>query len=335
MPPEPEKPDFGTFAHRSAPIALVLMLAASVLAALHREGILFSAGAVATAIIAFFIGMIAVSHDWSACSLCTQPPRTLATAEARTRLARKIHRFRTDKFLMLLLVAHAVLPKPYMEPWWTVFPAAVFYAVTVFACWLYSKRVMMHKKHLDECGAEWCRAGLNRKPGTLRSRRELWCGHYGMQIIMLLTAGICTVNLLPQHEDWQLRTAYGILLLLLGLVIINMMFTHLQEPCLRCVKSLPDNGSQLAEARMGRLKMYHHAGPVLLVGSLLMWFVSMALAGTPGAKVLIVAVSVLLVLWAVLSRLHAPVKPWCPWCKDGGGEHECEHTPDPNTQVPA
>jgi hypothetical protein len=332
-----EPADTGAFIHRAKALPLPLAALAATLTALHAQGIAYTIGGVVLWLLAVVMLTTAAEHDWRACSLCDGPPRAEATPEARARLARRDHSRAwrlTERLVIAALLLHAVLPKPYMDPWWTPIPAAVLYLLTSVLLGRAAYVHTVHRRNREECHVEWCRAGLDRKPG--HRRFDMWSGHYGVWTIAVLAPTACALGLYSQvHHSLHLKAVYGLSLLVLGMVTGQMVIVHADEPCVRCARSLPSNGGDAAERRMRWLRLFHQTGPWLLVCACLSWVASWALAGHAVAKVAVCAAALTLVVWAVLSRVHAPVRPWCPWCRDDDGDDAHTLTPDPSTHVPA
>lgn len=331
-------PDHSSFVHRARHSAAPAAAIASALTVLHERGIAFAVGAVVAWLLTFLFYGMAADHDWRVCPLCARPPRSMSTADRRVRLARRQHsrpRKKLWKLTIVALLAHAFLPKPYMDPWWgKMIIAGVYLAVAV----MFGRNLIAtgrHKRHREDCPVEWCRAGLEDAPGlTWRKRRHMWTGHHGVWLLALLAPVVCTVGIYCMHyPSIVLKAAYGLLTYMLISVVVSMFGQHYGDLCLHCRP--PSHGSQTAEARMRWLKLYHQAGVGILCGAFTAWAASWMTAGTEAAKILICAAALSVVFWAVLERIHSPVKPWCPWCKDDGGEDADADVPDPTTNVPS
>ncbi|MFB6881449.1 hypothetical protein ACFCY8_11520 [Streptomyces noursei] len=331
-------PEMAAFAHRGRHLMVPAALTAAALSVLHDQGLAFSLGAACAWLLFGWFATFAAGHDWKACSLCAQPPRALATSSARARLARRHHGrvIRAgEKYLLDLVIAQAVLPKPYMTTWWTKVIAAVVYFLTAMVIATSMVRMHRHPRYRDECHVEWCRAGLDRKPGLSKLRRlHQWTGHYGVWLICVQAPATCVLGLLAeQHHGLATGTFYGIALILTGRVAIAVAL-HSMEPCLHCARHLPANGGEAADRRMRWLRLFHVTQVWLLAAAFLGWAASWVLAGHVAAKVLVCASAFAVVAWAVLARVHSPVRPWCPWCRDGGGEEADADTPDPAHSAP-
>ena len=326
-------------AHRAGRLVAPCAAIASVLTVLHGLGIAFSIGA-ATAWMAFaFLSGFRSGHEWLTCSYCTQPPRVVATREARAKLARWVHSYLAKacaKYPLGLVIVHAVLPKPYLDPWWAKAAAAGVYLLIALVV---SSSMLSLKQHLqvrEECHVEWCRAGARRNPAPSVSRRVgAWAGHHGAWLLGVLAPALCALGLgTAHHHSTPVAICYGVGLVLVGWVVMNVVLTHIGEPCVRCVGGLPTNGGETAERRMGRLRLFHMIRYWLLGGAFCAWVVSWILAGSVPAKVLVFGATVSIVCWAVLERIHSPLRPWCPWCREHGGEEVEDTVPDPTCNAP-
>lgn len=333
---DPEDP--GAFVHRSRHLLLPLAAIAAALTALHARGLAFAVGGVAAWLMAVTVLMVAASHDWRACSLCDRPPPYHATPEARARLARRHHaprlRRQAHAVLIGLLLLHALLPKPYMRPWWTVAPAAACYLLVAYTVARFALTYDRHRMYREECHVEWCRAGMDRPP---RNRPvSMWIGHHGLWMVAVLAPAVCALGLLAQrHPVYGLQGGYAVALLALAFVVLEMILGHADRPCLLCARLLPSNGGEAAERRHPWLRRYHRLRSGLLGAAAVTVILSWVTAGTTLAKALVCASALTVVAWAVLDRIHAPVRPWCPWCRDDDGDDATVPTPDPSTNVPS
>lgn len=332
--------EFGSVVHRGRYPLIPMLAIASGLSAAHELGLAFMLGAVAAWLLCFFFAFCASEHDWKVCSLCDGPPRREATPAARARLARQRHSRVLSEvvfFMLAVVIMHAVLPKPYLGPWWAKAAAGVVYFLTAAGLAVMSVRMGHHERYRAECHIEWCRAGLERKPRTERRQmRVMRHGHYGVWAVAVLAPGACAVGLFTTtHPYLLLRIAYGLLLIFLAVAVADITIGHSNMPCLYCAKSLPDNPEQEAESRMSWLLLFHRTRYPVLTGAGIGWVVSWVLAGTIPAKVLVCTAALAVLYWAVLERVHSPVKPWCPWCKDDGGEDAGSEAPDPASSVPS
>ena len=336
-----DNPGYDAFVHRARWYVAPLSAVAAVLSALYSYGLAFATGAVVAWLLLLLFIFMSSTHDWRVCSLCDEPPRSSATTKARALLARHRHgRWRGGLMRLMLtaLLAHAILPKPYHNPpWWA---RAVTAAVYFTAAMLFSvsvRRLTQHAWYTDECPVDWCRAGLERKPGiTWRQRRAMWVGHYAMWCIIVMAPAACAVGLHSVHHPttgW--RMAYALLLVLLATVVLNACMDHTLELCVHCAKNPPSNGGESAERRMKWLRLFHVTRISVLTGSFLVWAASWALAGSATAKILVCCAALAIMFWAVLERVHSPVKPWCPWCRDDDGDDARTEAPDPSSHVPS
>ena len=111
---------------------------------------------------------------------------------------------------------------------------------------------------------------------------------------------------------------------------------HDASPCIVCAANLPLDPSAAAERSKPVFRVYHQA---------MRWFgwnwMLIYAAGT-----FLLPLGWPLNCWAiifaamgtvfVLSTLrHEKLQPWCPWCRDDGGEGEREPEPDPSARMPA
>lgn len=334
----PEKADY---AHHARKYVIPLAAIASALTVLHDRGMAFTIGAVSAWLLLIACAAMSAMHDWKACSSCTTAPRAWNTLAKRARIARRIHNSMWKLLLrvyVLVIVYHALLPKPYMDPWWAKVTAAGLYFLLAVLLASDLTALSQHKhQYQDECHIEWCRAGLKRAPKpTFRLRRQLWGGHHGVWLIAILAPTTCALGVLSMiHPHMELRVAYAFTLVLLVSTVLNITATHTNEVCLRCARHLPDKPEEAAEKRHFWLGLFHKTRAVVLTFATLAMIVSWVLAGTLTAKVLVCAVGLAVLYWAVLDRIHSPVKPWCPWCKDDGGEDSPADVPDPTTNVPS
>lgn len=327
-------------AHFARHLTVPALAAAATMSALHDQGMAYAIGAVVAWLSALLYTSMAAMHDWKACPRCPEPPHSLATPGARARLARSHHRrwlSKLNKLAVMAVIAHAVLPKPYMGPWWTkAIAGAVYFLVGGWTSYD-MVRASMHRRYHEECHLEWCRAGLKHRPGeTWTVRRHRWLAHHGVWLIAVLALSACALGLYTtQHPSIWLRASYGIVVFATGWSALNMSVVHTTEPCVRCARNLPDKPEEAAEQRHPWLRLFHRSRVALIAGSIGAWVASWMAAGTIAAKVLVCVAALALVCWAVLDRLHSPVKPWCPWCKDDGGEDAGADVPDPASSVPS
>lgn len=329
------------FVHRARWYVAPLAAIAAVLSALYGYGLAFAVGAVVSWLFLLLFVFTNSAHDWRVCPLCDAPPRSTATAEARALLARHQHgRWRRSVMRMALtgLLAHAILPKPYHDPpWWARAIAAAVYFTVAMLFALSARRLIQHSWYTDECHVDWCRAGLKRKPGTTwRQRLAVWVGHYAMWCIIVMAPATCAVGVYSVHQPslgWRL--GYAVMLLLLVVVVLNTALDHTWELCVHCAKNPPSNGGLSAERRMRWLRLFHVTGVPALIGAFVVWAGSWVFAGSMAAKILVCCAALVVMFWAVLERIHSPVKPWCPWCRDDDdGEDSHASTPDPASNVP-
>jgi hypothetical protein len=234
-------------------------------------------------------------------------------------------------FLLLLVLAHAIMPKPYMGPWWTeaVAGCCYFLVAAVFAG--FQIRVWQHEQYRDECYLKSCRAGL--RP---RGRQQLWMAHFGVWVIAALAPAACILGLFTAgHPDTALRIVYGVVLAVMLWAFLDVTLVHTDSPCVYCGRNLPDNPERTAEQRARWLWLFHHTRVGVLSGAAIGWITSWVLAGTAAAKVLVCFSAAGLVVWAVLDRVHGPLKPWCEWCRDDGDTDAETDVPDPADCAPS
>lgn len=332
-------PQMAALGHWSLRVGVPVGAAASALSVFHDRGVIFSIAAVALWVLFALCAFAAPAHNWQVCSHCDTPPRFLATPAARARLAHACHRRWPSALLFLAFTGvffQAVLPKPYMVHWWAKLAAGVAYFVLAVLTGHDIRRAGMHRLYREECHLDWCRAGLHRPGETWLRRFRRWAAHYGIWILLVRAPVTCILGLYEMHHDSiLLRLAYAAAVFTTGRSVINTLVVHTSVPCVRCARHLPDKPEEAAERRMPWLRRFHRARVTLLAGSLLAWTVSLMLAGTAAAKLLLFAMTVGVVCWMILERIHSPVKPWCPWCKDDGGEDAEAGVPDPTSNVPA
>ncbi|MDQ1041488.1 hypothetical protein QFZ75_007990 [Streptomyces sp. V3I8] len=334
-----DKPEMGSLGHLSGRFLAPTAVLASALSASHDLGLAFSLGAVVFWLLfVFYMGMAAM-HDWKACSRCLQPPPREATPSARAKMALAHHtkwKKRLVKVALVLVMLHAIFPKPYMGPWWTRALAGMIYCVVALRV---SRDVILletHRRYHEECHKEWCRAGRKRSPAREKAQlRQMRDAHYGVWWVAVLAPATCALGLFASsHPDILLQITYGMCLMALAFSVFDIA-GHADGPCLHCVKNLPDRPEEAAERRMPWLRTFHVLRYWLLWGAFASWGISLALAGTVPAKILVCVTAVSVLIWSVLERVHSPVKPWCPWCRDDGGEEADFEVPDPSTSAPA
>lgn len=309
------------------------VLIAATLTVFYREGLAFLLGAVAAWLLVMLFVSFQAGHEWDTCSHCTQPPKHLATEAARARLARFAHRRRrrlTGQLLMLATLTAALAPKDYLDHWWGKAGAAVLYAVT--ALWLtYSTtRFVQHENYREECHNERCRANVKRP-----RRFSVWLGHYGLWFLIVLVPANAALGMMALHQGRLYNIAYAVGLLAIADLTGCLIFTHLDTPCVRCARHLPIDAEEQAERKSRWLKAHHRLHywlPGLAFGA---WVTSWTVAGTPAGRIMVACAVALLLPWAALIRVHGRLQPWCPWCRDNGGENAAEDAPDPSRNQPA
>jgi hypothetical protein len=325
----------GALTHRAHSVLPVAVISAAGLTALRDRDFSFAMGAAVAWALVLMLGSLAASHQWDVCSLCDGPPRQTATPEARARLARRLHsrwRRETTLFMMGGVMTAALMPKPYLDhvAWWGRVAETAVLTATAFAVTSLVRSVALHLPHRSECHREGCRADRHKAPGRVQAA----LAHYGVWALLVLLPGVTTVGVLAVQRKGNLPYLYATALLL----VVHLMLTmarHYDTPCLLCAKRLPSNGGDLAERRMRWLRLWHTARLALVAAALTMWLVSWAFPGTVAGRVLVGLAGLTLTAQLLLNRTHGRVKPWCPWCREGG-EDEHSETPDParNNPVP-
>lgn len=307
----------------------------------HDLNIGMSVATVGMWILTIFFGTMAGQHQWDLCSLCAHPPKIIATDEARNRIAHR-HHGTTNRWLMRFMIfaflVHVVSPKPYMDPPWAKPVMAVIYlGVAMVFLWDF-RRSILHKRSHSECHVEWCRAGLSNDPAKFRRKqRHVTVGHYGLWFILVISPVVCILGFFSLRGVGDPFTTFGYpaALIVLILVILDVMVLHSDTPCTHCARNLPDNPEEAAEKRMKWLKTFHRARWWLIGGSLTVWVGSWIFPAMVAGRIMLYVGVLSVCLWAVLDRIHSPVKPWCPWCRDDGGEEAAADVPDPSTNIPS
>lgn len=324
--------DQASFVHRGRYGIIPATISAAALTALHQYSLAFTVGAVVGWLLTALFIALQTMHRWDVCTLCDYPPKHLATPTARAREARRVHS-RTGRFLGQMLIAgtlsSALFPKPYLHFWWGQLAVAVLYAATALTMARAGSRGVQHQEYRDECHLEWCRAN-RKKPHPIRA----WIGHYGPWLLAILVPDTFLLGMIALHGGLLDQLAYAEASLALTFVVLSMLLDHTDMPCVRCAKNPPSNGGEQAERRMTWLRSYHYLRYRLLGASFFLWGASWLVPGTVPGRALMAVAALLLVPWAVLSRVHGKVQPWCPWCRDDGGESEEAEVPDPSWNQP-
>lgn len=315
------------------------------IAVFHDHGPLFILAAILVGGCAVFLMGMSGTHQWDVCGYCTQPPRRYATPEARARSARFVHAKwipHVMRILMLATVLHILLPKPYAHVWWGRLGAWLLIFTTTALGTLTGLRTAVHNDHYrDDCHLERCRAGSPRRHLPFAA----WLGHYGIWVLTVLVPGTLTLGILslhkPRHGFYALYggllpvLAYGAASLLLVMTALDMTVYHTTTPCVRCAANPPTNGGEDAERLSFMLRLFHATCfwlPLVAGG---IWLASWLLPGTGTGRAMFGLAASLLLPWGVLSRVHGRLRPWCPWCrKGGGGDHTHEDAPDPTHNQP-
>lgn len=334
-----EPADLPSVIHRAFVPLCVSLVAAALLTAFRDEGFVYALGAVLAWLLVILFTAFHVGHRWDVCPRCDQPPKRVATPEARARLARYVHGFwvrQFERLLMWVTLLAVVMPKPYLEGvggWWRLAPAGAY--ATVAAVLVRSLTLVgRHKEYSDECHLEWCRANGRRVKVPNWFQRAV--SHYGVWVLLVLIPGTIAFGLrsLGQGHFW-LQVAYGAALAILFYTLWAVGKFHTGALCLVCADRLPDNGGALAEKRMRWLRLHHVLKVVAPASAAALWVVSWLFPGTVYGRAALGAAGLCLIGWMVLNRMHSRVQPWCPWCRDGDEGEEAEaDVPDPSTNQP-
>lgn len=332
-----ETPELAALTHRAAWPMAVCSVAACFLTAFREEGVWFLVGAVAAWLLALLFGGAVLEHRWDVCSYCDAPPRRIATAEGRARLARRVHGRVTGRVMgitMLVLIVYIVMPKPYMEHvtgWWRLIPAGA-YALIALVTMAAIRRSALHKTHQDECHVEWCRAG--RTKTRVPNARQRVTAHYAIWILLVLIPGTVALGAVAL-ERTGLQVAYGGALLLDVYILAVAIKWHTETPCLICAVRFPTDAVAVAEKRKPWLRLHHVLGVTGWVCVSVVWVASWLGAGTVYGRAALGAAGLCVIGMMALSRAHGRVQPWCPWCRDDDGDEAGADTPDPSTMQPA
>lgn len=328
--------DLVSAVHRARHGLIPTTAVAATFTVFHSYDFLYTIAAVTAWLLYSLFVLMAVAHRWDICSHCTQPPKRYATTEARAKEARVVHAAwhrQMSKVLVSVLLISIVLPKPYMDHWWGKLAAALLYLAAALDFAFIATRTVQHEAlYRSECHLERCRAGREK-----HSPRFLWVGHYGPWFLLVLLPSAGALGMTSLHRGNGYQIGYGLSLLVIGYIVVAMTMKHSFTPCVHCAKNPPSNGEEQAERRMFWLTTFHRVGYMLPSVAFAVWVASWLDAGTLLGRGMLFVAAALLLPWAALSRVHGRVRPWCPWCRDNGGENAGAGAPDPtrNQPVPA
>jgi hypothetical protein len=138
--------------------------------------------------------------------------------------------------------------------------------------------------------------------------------------------------------DWRL---IGFAVSLAFPVLFVTYIRHDFQPvCIRCLREQPEDGGMVAQRKLRQLWAYHlpGLGPVGrslgVIAACGLWVAGsiMRESNSPLGIVLgFLGGSVITYDW-YLTFVHRRLKPWCPWCRDPGGDPDQvpERDPDPS-----
>jgi hypothetical protein len=119
---------------------------------------------------------------------------------------------------------------------------------------------------------------------------------------------------------------------MVGASFVNQQ--HGMSLCEECVSDFRPDSAEYAEKRGWRFTAVHkYAPPIVLVGLLAVG--AAIFLHRPTSSYLLVSYFVLAGSFALLVRFHGSYRPWCPYCRrGGGGDSASEDVPDPSTNQP-
>lgn len=330
----------GAAVHRAHSAVYPMLIVATGFTCVRDQGLPYAIGSAAGWLLLILFVTLEAMHHWDACTMCHEPPRRVATPEARARLARRVHKkwiWRPWRWLLLGLAVAAVAPKPYLKdaPWWTrAVEAAVLLSIVTPTVW----RTMafdLHKRYASECHVEVCRAGEKAvRPGKkkLKLKRRAFV-HYAVWALPVAVTLTVLVGMLALKRGGWLEWLYS-MAALSTLVLLLASMGHGEITCFTCAKRISVNGGELAERRMRWLRLWHQTQYPLPAVAFAAWVISWAFAGTAPGRAAVAAAGFCMGVYVILQGMHSRVKPWCPWCRDDGGEGAEEDIPDPSRNAP-
>ncbi|MEY9840677.1 hypothetical protein [Streptacidiphilus sp. EB103A] len=317
------------FAERFTTPAIVL---AAALTAFREDGTSVLAAAVAAWLCAITALAMSLVHQWDVCPLCQGPPAAVASPQARLRLATRLHRrghTTGTRAAVVLAAVFVVMPKPYLHDlgWWRPAVAAAYAGAALYLARDLTQ-VTVHGRHREECPDERCRASRRPTPRPWQSV----LAHHGLWIMLVAVPATCALAL-TAHGRTGLQVCYGTGLLVIAYVLLMVFGHHTDSLCVLCAVRLPDNGSAQAERRGTWLRTTHRTRIAAPIGVGALWVLSWVFAATTAGHLLLALAGLLLVAVLVLNRVHGRLQPWCPWCRDEGGNTHIQ-TPEPAPAQP-
>lgn len=150
-------------------------------------------------------------------------------------------------------------------------------------------------------------------------------GHHASVMLIVSVVGAVVLGLYPLSGVF----AFSVPVALFGFVLLSwvLMRQHDRRLCEICMTSMPLNPSEQATKLRRRFWMAHTGSePRFLIPYLAVLIGSNFTTTTYGRYGwAIVQLSMIYLLLA--QSTHRRLQPWCPWCSDGGGGEEVDHTP--------
>lgn len=145
-------------------------------------------------------------------------------------------------------------------------------------------------------------------------------GHYGLPALPWLLFTTVTPDLFSRDSSTVWNVVAGVVLFLLPGI-----YVHERYLCARCVGALPLNPQAAVERAIIHLLVYHlvacHVRPVRL-GAYLLGVAAvqaMFLDHRQDAAVTAVLLTLPFATFLGSALKHRRLRPWCPWCRSGGG----------------
>jgi hypothetical protein len=154
-------------------------------------------------------------------------------------------------------------------------------------------------------------------------------GHYAPWILAALLGALIVATLIPAASSY---VAWQVLIVLLAVVVFlaSSIFAHNRRLCERCIASLPLDAATVAARYAVRFRVAHLFERKLFAFCYLTAVVGSAIlsaqpVGRYGSAVAEASLIYLLFVYVT----HQTLQPWCPHCRNGGGERRAPVTPSP------
>lgn len=168
--------------------------------------------------------------------------------------------------------------------------------------------------------------------------------HYARRFTPMILVGAVAWSYIPVHGNPMWWRAASVVFVWAMVYALWSGLAHTARLCEYCIREFPVNGSELAAARRGRLRMYHRHGnkwliiPIVCELAINYTGPHVGLRGMP----LVAAWTPfgLAYAWALYRYhlTHDRLQAWCPYCRHNRPPEDApEPTPDPsqNRPVPA